>query len=464
MDAAIRKSQRAIDLHDFAITAAEKEVAIKQANVSTSTIALANHIAQILAKQFLATKDTTKAAVTRIKASTTTISNIMLKVSGSVKATIPNTFGFSNGGQNLEQAEMIASNLKISRFLFQWDAGEKSDKAKRSWDEVAKLVFTTGELSSKLGAASLELQKANINLNKEKAMLKELNLQHEGAQNVLKEWGRVFGGTSFYKPFREDLELLYAEEWAATQEFCRLLVKLYNDATGLTNGVTFLRTTSLGNGVTKFNAPHRLALDIERLETAYLQEALIKANEASEVSFALSEISALGQETSALDALINEGEAYFEITDEMIDVFYPGQYDRRIQSISMHFSGLAKAGMNPHARLTQTSNTRYLTRERNLTKGAKVRKDRHALQSLVISSCEIDSQAMEAPDGLLKCFQNTGITSCWHLVIPSILELKRSKTANGRSRAWRDAASQRYDQLKPHLNEVEFKIRFSGRW
>ncbi|MGH1542605.1 MAG: neuraminidase-like domain-containing protein [Arenicella sp.] len=464
MDAAIRKLERAVDLHGFAIMAAEKEVAIKQANVSTSTIALTNHLAQVLAKQFLATADTAKAAITRIKASTMTISNVMLQVSGSVKATIPNTFGFSNGGQNLEQAEMISSSLKISRFLFQWDAGEKSNKAKRSWDKAAEQFFKTGELSSALGAASLALQKANIALDQEKAMLDELNLQADGAQNLRNEWDLVFGGTRFYKPFREDLELLYAEEWAATQEFCRLLIKLYDDETQQGNGATFLRTTSLGSGVTKFNAPHRLAVEIERLETAYLQAAQGRASETSEVPFVLSEVPALGQDHSALEALVTNGEVYFELTDEMFDVFYPGQYDRRIQSININFPGLAKAGINPHARLTQTSNTRYLTRERSQARGAKIRKDRHALQSLVLGACEVDSKEMDAPDGLLKRFQNTGVTSCWHLVIPSVLELKRSKSDNGRNRAWRDAATKRYDALKPHLSEIELKIRFSGRW
>nr|WP_272214408.1 hypothetical protein [Marinicella sp. W31]MDC2880013.1 hypothetical protein [Marinicella sp. W31] len=48
----------------------------------------------------------------------------------------------------------------------------------------------------------------------------------------------------------------------------------------------------------------------------------------------------------------------------MFDLFYPGQYDRRIQSVQSSFPGLAKAGLSPHAKLTQVSNIRYLIRDR----------------------------------------------------------------------------------------------------
>ena len=105
-------------------------------------------------------------------------------------------------------------------------------------------------------------------------------------------------------------------------------------------------------------------------------------------------------------------EVYFELTDEMFDVRCPGQYDRRIQSIRGGFPGLAKAGLSPHAHLTQVSNTRYMAPDREKARGATIRKDRHGLQSLVLSTCEVDTWSIDAPDGLLKRLQNTGVASC----------------------------------------------------
>ncbi len=464
MDAAIRRAKRELDLHDFAFAAAEKDVQIKEAAVAGATLAMANHVAQILAKTVFAGKDTGDAVVSRVKSSTTLISSVATQVVGSVKSTIPNTFGFSNGGQNLEQSETIAASLKVSRFLYSQDATEKARKAKRSWGDVAEWTLKTGELANGLGTASLALQKAKIGLDQEEAMRDELDIRSTGAQGLRENWNGIFGGTSFYKPFREDLEALYADEWATTQALCRLLVDRYNDDTGQQNGFSFIRTTSLSGEIGKFNAPHRLAVDIERLETAYIKAMFDRMGDTCECSFALSELQTMGQDQTSLDALVTQGETYFDLTDEMFDVFYPGQYDRRIQSISIEFPDLDEANLSPHARLTQVSNTRYLTRDRAAAGRAKIRKNRHGLQGLTVSGCHVDTRSHQAPDGLLGRFQNTGTESSWHLVIPSLQELGQGKRGLGAHQVWRNSAQKRIALLREHISEVTFTVRFSGRW
>ena len=464
MDAAIRQSARAVRLHDFSIEAARKEAEIKEINVVTMLTVLANHTAQALAKVHDAMQDTAEAAIDRLKASSKTIENVVTQVSGMTKANIPTTYGFSNGGQNLEQGEAIKGIVGISQFLFTWNAVEKAKAAELGWADSFELVSKTFELTSQLSAAARELQKAKIELDAEKAMLAELQLQNDSAQQLRNAYDNSFGGTSFYKPFREDLETLYADEWAATQDLCRLLVKRYDQETGQTNGSRFLRTKRLGTGVQKFSAPHRLALDIERLETAYIQTMVDQACQTCECEFALSEITAMGQNHSALEELATFGQTSFELTEEMFDLYYPGQYDRRIQSIAVSFPGLARAGLKPHARLTQISNTRYLAPDRRRSGSAAIRKDRHGLQSLVLSGCEVDSRNLEAPDGLLRRFQNTGVESRWQLAMPSVQELKRNKGGRSADRRWRNAAEERIATLQEHLGDVMFTIRFSGRW
>ncbi|MEM8581515.1 MAG: toxin complex protein, partial [Pseudomonadota bacterium] len=464
MDAAIRKAERTLNLHDFTIEAAEKEIAIKTANTVKATTALLNHLAKAMERTLSAGGDTVDAAVARFKQGSNTITNVITQVTGSVKSTVPNTFGFSNGGQNLEQSESIKAALKISQFLYAWDAVEKAKAAQTSWSDVVELSLQTAELTTSLVAARLEQEKAEIALDKEEAMRDELTIQWNGAQGLRNKWNDVFGGTTFYKPFREDIEALYAEEWAATQQLCRLLVKVYEEETSLNNGASLLQLGSIGSGPQRFNAPHRLALDIERLETAYLQAMLTRAADTCECAFSLSEVSALGQDHAALEDLARTGETYFELTDEMFDVFYPGQYDRRIQSISISFPGLAEVGLTPNARLTQVSNTRYLTSDRSNARASMIRKDRHGLQSLTLSDCEVDTRSIESPDGLLRRFQNTGVESCWHLVIPSLQEGKRTKACQGGNHRWREAAQGRIAALRENLSDVDFKVRFSGRW
>jgi hypothetical protein len=464
MQADIGKSKRAVGLQDFAIAAAEKDVQLKEVGLSTATLEMASHVAQILAKTAFASKDTATAASSGVKAGAMLISSVTTQVVGSVKATIPNTFGFSNGGQNLEQSETIAASLKTSRFLYMWDAGEKADKAKRSWDKVAEAAFKTGVLASKLGAATLELQKATKGLEKEKAMQAELQLQANGAQRKQDLYKVVFGGTTFYEPFREDLEALYVTEWNATQDLCRLLVDRFNADTRQQNGFSYIQTKSLSVDVAKFNAPHRLAVDIQRLETAYIQAMSDATNDPCSCTFALSELQAMGQEETSLQALATRGETYFELTEDMFDVFYPGQFDRRIQSVSIDFPGLGAAGLSPHARLSQVSNTCYLSPERGRAGAAQVRKNRHGLQSLTISGCQVDTRSLETPDGLLRRFQNTGTEAVWHLAIPALQVPCCSRAKRSTDQPWHGAAQKQVAALREHVSEVTFTVRFTGRW
>ncbi|WP_147113279.1 neuraminidase-like domain-containing protein [Tateyamaria sp. syn59] len=464
MNAAVNRAGRAIDLQDFTIDIADMDVTIKRTALAKSSTALANNVVRMLAKQAEVGVQTTKTAASTAKWGREKIKVVGKQISAGLKSTLPNTFGFSNGGQNLEQAEHAMMLGGVLEFLYFWNKKDDAKALSSTFTDATNLLRKTAELAAQVTLDGEELAKARKVAAKEKEVREELELQHEGAQGLLDTWNHVFGGSSFYKPFREDIEALYAEEWATTQDFCKLLVSLYQDETGSTNGPTFVRTTSLGNDVEKFNAPHRLALDIERLEMAYIQAGKDRSGQMTELRFALSELPAVGAETSALEELTKQGEVYFQLTDEMFDVFYPGQYDRVIQSINVCFPGLAAAGLSPHARLTQVSNTRFMVPGRDPARGAKVRKNRHALQSIVVGACEVDTRDLDAPDGLLKRFQNTGVESCWHLVMPTVQELRRGKAANGRNRDWRAVAEKHHHALESNMTEVDFTVRFSGRW
>ncbi|MEM9013109.1 MAG: neuraminidase-like domain-containing protein [Pseudomonadota bacterium] len=462
LDAAAARSDRAVELQDFAVEAAAMELAIKSSAAAKTGVTFAAHLTRNLETKKRVFEQGRRTAITTLKEKKEIYKAAATNVSAALKATIPTTFGFSNGGQNLEQADLALINANIAVFLHTEAKRTDIKELEKRIDDSKNADRTTLELLAQMTIDGEEVAKASMVVAREKAIRNELRQQRESAEDLVAEWNNAFVGTSFYKPFREDLEALYAEEWATTQEFCRLLVRLYEDETQQTDGAKFLRTTSLGGEIEKFNAPHRLALDIERLEMAYIQAVVDKASETTELRFALSELPAVGSDRSALEELTTQGQVYFQLTDEMFDTFYPGQYDRRIQSVNIRFPSLAKAGLSPHARLTQVSNTRFLTPERDKAGGAKIRRDRHGLQSVVLGACEVDTRQIDAPDGLLRRFQNTGVDSCWHLVIPTVQELKRGKVA--RSRDWRSVAERHRETLRSNMTEVDFTVRFSGRW
>ncbi|MEM9316726.1 MAG: toxin complex protein, partial [Pseudomonadota bacterium] len=330
--------------------------------------------------------------------------------------------------------------------------------------KITQLNSKTLELSTKVRSAKTELEKARANLDREKKARHNLKRDKKDAKKLERLFDSAFSGIEFYDWMVSDLEQLFADEWRVTQDFCRLLTRLYEEETGNTNGASFLNTTSLGGPYERFNAPHRLALDMERLEAAYFRAMLDQASQSTRVSFALNELPAMGSDISARQALLQNGEVYFELTDEMFDAFYPGQYDRRIQALRICFPGLAKAGLSPHARLTQISNTRYLTHERNRNRGAQVRENRYPLQSIVLGAAEVDTATFDRPEGSLNRFQNTGVSSRWHLTIPTLQELKRRGSGGGRNQIWRETATRHLDALETHLDDVTFEVAFSGRW
>lgn len=459
------KVERSAAVQDLSILAAEKEVSVKRANLAAASSALILHVSSILTHYAVFVNGAT------IKESLAIYSYyVKSRILGhwysnlaSLKSRVPTIAGFAYGGHSPWVGEKMHLLREISHKLDKMMVKSTNVELKESTLRLLELTVKTTELSSKLAAANLELEKSQKALSVETRKRKHLDDDLTDMDTLAQANANKFTNLAFYEWLADDLAALFDEEWAATQDFCRLLIRLYEDETGASDGATLLRTSNPGDERERLNAPYWLALDIQRLEEAYTHALLEQSSQSSHMRFALSELPGLDSDQSALATLLDQGEVYFQLTDEMFDTYYPGQYDRRIQSVRLCFPGLDQAGLSPHARLTQIANTRYATRERNPRRGAKIRANRYALQSILIGSCEIDTATLESPHGLLRRFQNTGVESRWHLVLPSVLELKR-RTAKGRNKAWRSSATRHLEALKTHLAEIEFEVRFSGRW
>ena len=459
------KARRAWEHQGFVVNVAEKNTAMKRADVAAANSALVNYFTNSMALLYsISIQETMIHYMTHRKKLESIIGLMRGKLVGKIKGNLPSIFGTASGGQEnvmpeiLDALNILGSVMNVAIGLY-----SMQNKTSTRW-RYAESAAKVSELFSKVMSASLDLSKAKTALDQEQKTRRNLKKELEEAEDVETIGKDAFGNSEFYDWMKADLEQLFAEEFSVTLAFCRLLVKLYEDETAQTDGESFLKTTSLGSGPERFNAPYRLALDVERLELAYVQSITDQQCQCASLTFTLSEVPSLCGQKSALEALIEQGESYFELTEAMFETLYPGQYDRRIQSVSVRFPGLAKAGLSPHARLIQIANTRYATPERDPKRGGKIRKNRYAMQSIVISAPEVDTAAFDCPGGLLKRFQNTGVESRWRLVLPTVYELKSRRSGKARSKAWRDAATNHLETLAPHLDDIEFKVTFSGRW
>ncbi|MBA73773.1 MAG: toxin complex protein [Tistrella sp.] len=460
-----KKILRSAAIQDLTLAAADKEVQIKQANLGGANSALAFHLGSVLvslgALNSFAAIDAGKKSVEFVYNKSKLRYDMIRAVAFS---SVPNIFGLATGGQRAEQGA-IANILGMLTSEILYDSKKSAiDKYKESGQKLIDQMKNTTDLTTKVASASLELQKAKDARDEQSKKREALDADLADLEDIRTVKANSFANLDFYKWLVDDLKSLFEEEWATTQDFCKLLVRLYEYETEETDGASFIKTTSFGGDYQRLNAPYWLALDVERLEAAYFRSVLDHQSQSATMRVAISELPAPGGDGSALTTLIEQGETYFDLTDEMFDALYPGQYDRRIQSLRVRFPGLESVGLSPHARLTQIANTRYATRERDPRRGGRIRKDRYALQSIVISTPTIDTATLAYPEGSLKRFQNTGVSSRWHLVLPTVLELRRHKNGAGRTRAWHDAATRHVQALRPHLDDVVLEVTFSGRW
>ncbi|MDA8018099.1 MAG: Tc toxin subunit A [Thermoanaerobaculia bacterium] len=459
------KVARSACLQELVVNAAQKYVAVKEASHKSAWVTLTQHTAQLLEAYRRLGAARLEQKVSKLNETSTEVQANAAYRHVLTTSPFPNIAGTSNGGARPEEGAKAA----IFRLIL-WQLSDDAVQtalgaASGARKAVIELASRVQVVTSQTVTALRELAEAKSLRDKEKRSLENIENDLQDLEDIEREIDSSLINASFYKELAQRLGEVFSDEWVAATSFCQLLVALYVDENGA-DAAELLKPFQKDEPrdlIDKQVAAAGLALGIERVEEAYIRAAMSADGGSARMSFPLSELPALGGDTSTLATLADQGEVYFELTDEMFDTLYPGQYDRRIESVDIRFPGLAKAGLSPHARLTQISNTRYATRERDPRKGGRIRKDRHALQSILLGAAETDTASFERREGYLKRFQNTGVESRWHLVLPAVLELKR-RSGKGRSKAWRGAAERHFETLKRHLDEIEFGVTFSGRW
>ncbi|MFD0389683.1 hypothetical protein P7L64_19190 [Tistrella bauzanensis] len=164
------KIRRSAAIQDLALEAAEKDVQIKQANLSGANSALAFHLGSILvslgALNSFAAIDAGKKSVELVydKAK---LRYDMIK--GVAFSCIPNIFGMASGGQRSEQGAIVnILGMLTSEILY--DSKKSAiDKYKESTQKIVDQAKNTIDLTTKVASSSLELQKAKTSLKEQRA-------------------------------------------------------------------------------------------------------------------------------------------------------------------------------------------------------------------------------------------------------------------------------------------------------
>lgn len=168
-----------------------------------------------------------------------------------------------------------------------------------------------------------------------------------------------------------------------------------------------------------------LMLALNQMEKAYLDRNM-RAYEIEKT------VSLLQINPRAVLDFIAGGECVFELSEKLFDDDFPGQYNRKIQTIAVSIPAITGPYQNIHATLTQLSNQVIVKPDLNaisyllgddaatVPDGSVLRSNWWANQSVVLSRGLSDNgmfQAAVADERYLP-FEGTGAVSTWRLSMP----------------------------------------------
>lgn len=462
------------------IEMAKKGKQIANAQLAQASIELAGEIASVdlITNAVMFAVELSKFAVQKTLVKSKKLSFL---VSTSVTSSIPKIAGTSFGGMSPETGfigQLIGTVIDQLELM---EDKEDQQKKQENYQEKFAKTFTIAECSAKVDEARSAVELAELAIETEEKILEDIEGAKGSDENIMEFMSSndYLTKIEFYEWYIGQLSSTYKASYDATLSFCRLAERVFQEDTDINS--TFVRP----NWDSKYYgllAPYSLALDLERMDLAYTQ---LKVDEqTSEQSFYLSSQRTTNGQTTVLQSLLEHGEAFFELTEEMFDEYYPDQYNRCIQNIRVIFPDLMDSHRDgipatqsisrrssqligklfnrespnnnakvPHGRLIQISNCRYYSREKDPSK-AKMLSNIRVHQSLTLSTAETDTQKQIQPSRRLRTFEGTGVHSTWHLSIPSVVKAIKDKRAE----------IPHHTMLKENLTEIIFEVSYSSKW
>lgn len=207
------------------------------------------------------------------------------------------------------------------------------------------------------------------------------------------------------------LTKLFRDTYGLAQEMAMEAQKAFqfeiNDDTNSFIGINNWDTASMG-----LLSAEKLQYQLMQMETAYMEQNKRKAEIRSHVSMAVID-------SKALLALKNNGACELTIPEEWFDIQYPGQYKRKIKSVSVSIPCVTGPYVNVPCKLTLQNSRMRITN--NLSSGLV---DTPKIPDRIFtSSAQNDSGLLEFNfrDERYLPFEGAGVDSIWNLQLPGKL-------------------------------------------
>lgn len=329
------------------------------------------------------------------------------------------TVGITYGGFNLNAAAKSAGDvLNIISSVASYEASRAATKGgyERRADDWAMQERTTG---LELQSIDSQIVAAEIRNEIAKTDLKNHKLQIENSQKSDEFMRTKFSNVDLYDWMIGQISSVYFSAYQMAHDFAKKAERSYRFELG--NSDTFIDFGYWDTRKKGLQSADKLIHDIKRMETSYLDKNKREYEITKHISLAM-------LDPLAIIKLRNTGVCDFDIPEVLYDMDHPGQYFRRLKSVSVSMPCIAGPYTSISAKLSLVSN-----KYRKSTGGDYaeiVGNDERfvynlgAIQSIATSSAQNDSGVFELnfKDERYVPFEGCGALSTWRLELPQVAQ------------------------------------------
>ncbi|AIZ40200.1 Tc toxin subunit A-related protein [Cellulophaga baltica] len=277
------------------------------------------------------------------------------------------------------------------------------DRRSEGWKHQKKLLqYELKQTDKNLLASEI---RRDILIESEKIHLK--NIEHN--KDVMEFYGEKFSNLGVYTYLSTTMQRLFKEAYNNALSIAKLAEQAYRYERDDNN--IFIDGTYFESSRAGLLAGERLQMALQTMERRYL-ETNYRKNEIDQ-AFSLTQI-----DPSALLLLKQTGTCDFSIPEVFFDLFYPGQYRRKIQSVRLTIPSITGPYTNVSATLSLTGSE--IRMEPNL--GAAELKEVPKSRTTIISTSTAQNDAgvfqLNFRDDRYMPFEGAGAISSWKLSLP----------------------------------------------
>ncbi|MFB9080266.1 hypothetical protein ACFFWB_23140 [Flavobacterium procerum] len=325
------------------------------------------------------------------------------------------------GGSNLGAAAQAWAKflqLDASELTYQSTSAGKKGGFKRALQERVMQANSAGyelkQIDKQITAQKIRIAIANQEIANQQRMI-------DNALEIEDFLKNKYTNEELYTWMRGSLKTLYHQVYSLAHELSKKAEKVYRFERGISNS-NFIQSGYWDAGRDGLLAGEQLYVGLKQMEAAYQNERGYDYEITKHVSLCL--LSPL-----ALIQLRETGKCEFEIPEVLFDMDFPGQYKRRIKSVSVSMPCIAGPYTGVNAKFSLLEN-----KFRNTAIGGKTYEEdtddtddrfstyRIPINVIATSTGQNDSGMFELnfKDERYLPFEGAGVVSKWRLELPEI--------------------------------------------